>query len=67
MTVKELIEFLQKHPQDMPVAYRKFSENVLISKEDIAVVELCATREDGWVPNKRPDKPSCEYLLFPGN
>ena len=67
MTVSELIAFLQTQPQNLPVAYRCYSENAALEACEIEVVELCEERADGWVPNKRPDKPSQQYLLFPGN
>ena len=35
--------------------------------QDITIEELCEVRSDGWVANKRPDKPKALYLLFPGN
>lgn len=67
MTVKELIEYLKTQPQDLPVAYRCMSEQLLLEEKEICVVELCLPRPDGWVHDKRPDKPSQPYLLFPGN
>lgn len=67
MTVKELIEFLQTQPQDLPVIYRMCSEYCLLESKEIQITEQCETRPDGWVPNKRPDKPTQTYLTFPGN
>lgn len=67
MNVAELIALLQKHPQDMQVAYCMYSEQCLLRAEDILVVGLCEPREDGWIQNARPDKPNKPYLLFPGN
>lgn len=67
MTVKELIEFLETQPQDIDVAYFKYSDQCLLEKSDISVVELGMLRADGWVHSKRPDQPSKPYLLFPGN
>lgn len=67
MTVSELIELLKTYPQDLPVAYKLFSEQCLLEAKDISVEELCAEREDGWVANKRPDKPTVKYLVLPGN
>jgi hypothetical protein len=67
MTVAELISFLQAQPQDMPVAYQLHSEQCLMETKDIAVMELCLPRPDGWVHSKRPDKPTQTYLVFPGN
>lgn len=67
MTVKELIEFLQTQPQDLQVIYQCYSEACLLEKEDINIVERCLPRRDGWVANKRPDKPTKEYLELPGN
>ena len=67
MTVKELIAFLQTQPQDLQVAYRLFSEFCLLEPEHIGVDSLCPPRPDGWVACRRPDKPTQEYLVFPGN
>ena len=67
MTVSELIKLLKTYPQDLPVAYRLFSEQCMLEPQDISVRSLCAEREDGWVANARPDKPTVEYLVLPGN
>lgn len=67
MTVADLIEFLQKQPQDLPVAFDLFSEQCLMEIGNIRLKELCKPREDGWVQNKRPDMPTQTYLVFPGN
>ena len=67
MTVAELIELLKTYPQDLPVAYQKYSEQCMLEPKDISVESLCVEREDGWVANKRPDKPTVEYLVLPGN
>lgn len=67
MTVAELITILHSFPQDLPVVYRCCSENCLLEHGDLEVREECEPRDDGWVPNKRPDKPTRTYLVFPGN
>ncbi len=67
MTVADLIEFLKTQPQDLTVLYRAYSEQQSLEADQIDVVELCEPRVDGWVQNKRPDKPTRKYLLFPGN
>lgn len=67
MTVAELIAYLQTQPQEAQVAYKRFSEQCLLSSEDIEVMEACAPRPDGWIQDKRPDKPAQTYLLLPGN
>lgn len=67
MTVKELIKFLQMQSQDLPVAYRCCSEQVLLEIKDIIVIDLCQPRADGWIQNRRPDMATSPYLLFPGN
>ena len=67
MTVKELIDVLLTYKQDLPVAYSIYSEQCLLEAKDIAVVDLCHPRPDGWVQHKRPDMPTQQYLLFPGN
>jgi hypothetical protein len=67
MTVKELIDLLLTYPQDLPVAYSIYSEQCLLEADDITVADLCRARPDGWIQNKRPDMPTQQYLLFPGN
>ena len=67
MTVKEFIEFLVTQDPDLPVAYRCCSEQVLLNTSDIRVDEFCVPRPDGWIEDKRPDKPYQKYLLLPGN
>ncbi len=67
MTVAELITLLQSKPQDLQVAYALFSEYCLLEAKDIDVEHLCEPRPDGWVHSRRPDKPTQEYLVFPGN
>lgn len=67
MTVAELIAILEAQPQDLLVAYRKYSEQVLLEAGDIYIAEMCEPRPDGWVQNARPDMPTRGYLIFPGN
>jgi len=67
MTVKELIEFLLTQPQELQVAFRCCSEYCLLEARDIDVGKACEPRPDGWVQNFRKDKPSQDYLMFPGN
>ena len=67
MTVAELIKYLESQPQDIVVAYSIFSEQCLMEVDDINLVDGCEARGDGWIQNKRPDKHSRQYLLFPGN
>jgi hypothetical protein len=67
MTVADLVTYLQTQPQDLLVAYRCCSEQVLLEKSEISIVQLCEPRADGWIQNKRPDMTSRAYLLFPGN
>lgn len=67
MTVAELVAHLKTFQQDLPVAYNIFSEQCLMEPNQIVTQELCLPREDGWVANQRPDKPTQTYLVFPGN
>lgn len=67
MTVKELIEFLQTQPQDIQVAYMRCSEQCLMRVNEIGISDLCYPRPDGWIQDKRPDMPTQQYLVFPGN
>lgn len=67
MTVSELITYLQTFPNDIQVAYKMFSEQCLLKADEIYVNELCEPRQDGWIQNKRSDKPKIKYLIFPGN
>lgn len=67
MTVEELIALLLTFPKNLPVAYRCWSEQVLLQPHEIREAEHCEPRPDGWIQNLRPDMPSKTYLLFPGN
>lgn len=67
MIVKELIEYLQKQPQGLKVAYMCCSEQCLLQPEYIEIVDRCRPRDDGWIQNKRSDMPTETYLLLPGN
>lgn len=67
MTVEELIEILKGYNPQLPVVYRCYSEQVLLEEREILVEEHSLPRADGWVEDKRPDKPHQQYLLFPGN
>lgn len=67
MNVAELIEFLKTQPQDLQVIYQCCSEHNSLEVKDIFIGEACEARPDGWVANKRPDKPVIQYLVFPGN
>lgn len=67
MTVAEFIEYLKTQPQEIQVAYCLYSEHCLLDANDISVKELCERRNDGWLQNKRPDKPFIKYLVLPGN
>lgn len=67
VTVAELVAFLQTQPQDLPVVYRRWSEQCLLELGDIVVEAACKARPDGWVENYRHDRPKTDYLFFPGN
>lgn len=67
LTVAALVEFLQGQEQDMLVAYSLHSEYNLMTLSDIAVTKLCEARPDGWIHMSRNDKPTVNYLTFPGN
>lgn len=67
MTVHDLIEHLKTFDPNLPVCYKMYSEQCLLSKDDLKVEKLCKARTDEWVHNARPDKELIEYLVFPGN
>jgi hypothetical protein len=67
VTVADLIEYLKTKDQKLKVAYRKYSENCLLTIDEIEEIKCCTPREDGWVHNARPDMPLETYLIFPGN
>jgi hypothetical protein len=62
--VSDLIKYLETLPQNLPVAYGKWSEQFLLEIKDINIVECCESRPDGWVAHARPDKKSIPYLLL---
>lgn len=66
-SVGELVAHLLTLDQSLPVAYELHSEQCLLGIDDLKVEALCLPRPDGWVQNKRPDMPSQDYLVFPGN
>ena len=63
MTVEDLIKILQTHPKDLIVVTDQWSEYRLYEELDVHVECLCEEREDDWVPNARPDKPTKKYLV----
>jgi hypothetical protein len=67
MTVAELIDILKAMPQELPVAYSCYSEQILMRPSQIVIDQACIARPDGWIQNERPDMPSVSYCLFPGN
>lgn len=67
VTVKELIEFLKNQPESLPVAFDIYSEYALLQLNHITVKSLQQNRPDGWIHDKRPDKPVIDYLVFPVN
>lgn len=67
MTVAELIEFLKKQPQDIQVVCEMYSEQCVLEADQIKIEDLCESRGDGWVQDKRSDMPTQKYLVFPGN
>lgn len=67
MTVAEFISFLQTQPQDLQVGYRCCSEYSLLEASSIQIVNACEPRPDGWIQDKRGDKPTQAYLMLPGN
>lgn len=67
MTVADLIAYLQTQPQELAVAYRCYSEQVLLQASEISISHLCEPRPDGWIQNARPDMKTRPYLMFPGN
>ena len=67
MKVKELITFLETQDEELTVAYRLYSEALVMELDEISVKSLCKPRSDGWIQNNRLDKETQEYLVFPGN
>lgn len=67
MKVSELIEFLKTQPQDLQVAYLKYSEQFLLAADEIEIKICGEPRADGWIHDKRDDKPQQTYLMLPGN
>ena len=67
ITVAELIAHLQTLPQQLPVAYRLHSEQILMELDDVSVEWLQEARPDGWVHDKRSDRPAVRYVVFLGN
>ncbi len=64
MKVSELIEFLKTQPQDLQVAYHRYSEQCLLAVNQIEIETCCQPRSDGWIQDKRDDMPSQTYLML---
>lgn len=64
VTVAQLIAHLKKFPKGTLVAVPQWSEHRLLTLDDVATVELCEPRSDGWLQNKRPDIPFLTYLVI---
>ncbi|AMW36172.1 hypothetical protein [Xanthomonas phage XAJ2] len=60
MKVSQLIEQLQKMPQDLHVIMSSHSEYVIV--DAVSITEACEARHDDWVPRSRPDRPTCDYV-----
>lgn len=67
MTVQELIIALQAMDETLLVCYGMYSDNCILEATDLKVERHGLPRRDGWVAGLREDKPSREYLVFPGN
>lgn len=67
MKVRDLVKVLGAYPQDLDVVYGHYSEQLLLEVGDIKTGEFCFPRLDGWVQDKRDDKPFQEYLVLPGD
>jgi hypothetical protein len=68
MNVSELIQYLQKQPPDMPVAYQCCSELNSLTPELINIEAHQYPRADGWIGRgERDDRATQTYLVLPGN
>ncbi len=57
MTVKELIDTLSQFDPELPVVYSSCSEFVTLEAQEITVLQLQPSRNDGWVHTKWPGSP----------
>lgn len=64
MKVKDLIAKLGEFDPELDVVYPLHSEQCIADPEDVQIIIACPARPDGWVQNKRPDKPSQNYLCI---
>lgn len=67
MTVGDMIRRLQAFKEDLPCCYRNCSEWTAFEEGQIEVRALQEARADGWVGNQRPDRPTRDWVTFPGN
>lgn len=78
MKVSELIEFLQKQPQDIEVIFRQYSEYAILDVEDITLktpsdkYPVAYRRQQGYyesIHHYPQDETGelCTVLVFPGN
>jgi hypothetical protein len=64
MKVSELIEILQKYPQDTIVITPMYSDFTIVETSNIFQIQLPIPRKDGWVESWRPDKPTNSYVCI---
>lgn len=71
MTVADLIEYLKKQDQSLPVAYALHSEYCLLESSDMKVKKLHKYRPDGWVhcfyKESEIKEKGMNYFVLPGN
>lgn len=64
MKVSELIEILQKYPQDTIVITPMYSDYTIVKPFNVSLQQLPIPREDDWVESWRPDKPTANYICI---
>ena len=64
MTVAELIVFLQKQQQDLPVVYMSCIGHRLMTAEHIVVKDLREARSDGLIQDWLKDKPLRAHVVI---
>ena len=62
MKIYDLIEQLRRYDPEMEVAVPLWSEYVQL--EEVKVMGMQPSREDGWIHRERSDKPKQLYLVI---
>jgi hypothetical protein len=64
MKISELIEILQKYPQDLTVIIPEYGDFDVIETSNINLLQLPTPDGDGWIYSGNSGKPLDNYLCI---